>query len=65
MEQVFGETLHKYQEPEAVVEQPGDEEAKPAQLGNYYSEVPTIDVLGKEGLEYILVVFTAEYCPPC
>ena len=64
MELVFGETLHKYQEPEAVEEQPGDE-GKPKDLGKYYTEVPTADILGKEGVEYILVVFTAEYCPPC
>lgn len=59
IDKVFGEHLHKWKEP-AEVE--GNED-----LGSqcYFEATPVNDVIGKEGLEYVLVLFSAQYCPPC
>ena len=67
MEQIFGENLIKYKEPEpkeapeGEAEAPADPDEKPV----YYTTVPTAEFFAKEGLEYVLVLFTAKYCPPC
>ena len=68
MDKVFGEHLHKYKEPEPPVEPADGQEAedKPQEGAEvYYETVPVGDVLGKEGLEYVLILYSADYCPPC
>ena len=34
-------------------------------MGDYFSSTPVDEVIGKEGQEYVLVLFSAQYCPPC
>ena len=66
MDKVFGEYLHKYKEPAPVEEAAEGQEEKPLEgMPQYYEAVPVQDILGKEGLEYVFIVFSAEYCPPC
>ncbi len=79
MDQIFGETLIKYQEPAAAPEEEApkeeaDPDAAPKEdkdkllqnpFGNYRQEFQTQAVLGGDNLMYIGVLFSAEYCPPC
>ena len=72
MDKVFGSTLCIYKEPEppadpipATEEEGAEQQPAAIGLGDYYTSVPVEQVVGKEGLEYIMVLFSAEYCPPC
>ena len=67
LQELFGETFVKYQEqPEAAEPAEGAEEgAAAAEKPPYFSSHPIADVLQKDNLRYIGVVYSAKYCPPC
>ena len=76
VERVFGDYLVKCKvipEPEAPAKEEAEaqvpvedehmEEEKPAH--QFYEQVSVEDALIKTNTQYVAVLFTAEYCPPC
>ena len=68
--ELFGDSLLKYQEPEAAPEgeNPEGEEGAPKTPKTkpvYFTSTPTSEALASENLRYIGVIFSAKYCPPC
>ena len=65
LKELFGDTLVKYQEPEAAPEAEEGAPPTPKTKPVYFTTHQTSDVLGSDNLRYIGVVFSAKYCPPC
>ena len=62
VDKAFGEQLYKWKEPEPAEPVEGVEDKG---IPCYYEASAVNDVIGKEGLEYVMVLFSAQYCPPC
>ena len=72
VDKLFGEFLVRYKEPvpvQAAEDQPVNREAEeskseqPVEMTSPYEMVTVQEALGKA--QYIIMFFTAEYCPPC